>query len=73
MDPVTAYFLAMISIIVISKTITTQAKARKEAEILERNPEAWKKMKELEMEKKDRNRRAVGGAAFSIFRMFLGK
>ena len=46
---------------------------KKVAELLERNPEAWKKVKELELEERDRNRRAVGGAAFSIAKFLLKK
>jgi hypothetical protein len=64
---VTTFFFVMIAITVISKTITAEIKRRKEADLLERNPEGWKKVKEVELEKTDRKRRAIGGAVFNIF------
>jgi hypothetical protein len=68
------WFICIVTAIVcFSRAMSAKIKERKEAELLERNPEAWKKAKEFEMEKKDRNRRAIGGAAITIARIILKK
>ena len=50
-----------------------KVKERKEAELLERNPEAWRQQKEFEEEKKYRKRRAAGDMASTIATLFFKK
>jgi hypothetical protein len=73
MENMVLFFMVVMTIVSTSNAIKRHIKEKKEAELLERNPEAWKKVKELELEGRDRNRRAVGGAAFSIVKILLKK
>ena len=73
MDTVTTFFVVMIVITIISRGITAHIKAKEDAKLLDRNPEAWKTAKQLEMEKTNQNRRTMGAAAFTIAKIFLKK
>jgi hypothetical protein len=61
MGSVTTFVFVMVLVILVSRAITAQIKEKKEAELLERNPEAWKALKEEEAKTKERNQRVAKG------------
>ncbi len=61
MGSVTTFIFVMMGIILISRAITAQIKERKEADLLQRNPQAWKTLKEEEAKEKERNQRVARG------------
>jgi len=67
------FFVVVILVIYYSNAIKAKIKEKKEAELLERNPEAWKKVKELELERNSRKQAAIGGAAVSVLRILFKK
>jgi len=67
------FFVVVALVIYYSNAIKAKIKEKKDAELLERNPEAWKKVKELELEKNSRKQAAIGGAAVSVLRILFKK
>ena len=73
MENMLLLFMVVMTIVSTSNAIKRHIKEKKEAELLERNPEAWKKVKELELEKNSRKQAAIGGAAVSVLRILFKK
>ena len=71
MDSVFTVMCFSMAIIFMFRGLAARAKAKKEDELLERNPEAWKKLKELELEKTARNRQAGLARAITIAKFFF--
>jgi hypothetical protein len=67
------FFVVVALVIYYSNAIKANIKEKKDVELLERNPEAWKKVKELELEKNSRKQAAIGGAAVSVLRILFKK
>jgi hypothetical protein len=55
----------------VCRLLAKKEQEKKEAELLERNPEAWKAVKVFELEKKDRSRRSGLDAAVILAKIFL--
>ena len=66
-------FCGLLVAVAIGRVVNLKAKEKKEAELLERNPEAWKTLKAHEMEKKNKNWQSAGDAAINILKVFLKK
>jgi hypothetical protein len=67
------FFVVVALVIYYSNAIKAKIKEKKDAELLERNPEAWKKVKELELEKNSRKQAAIGGAAVRVLSILFKK
>jgi len=50
-----------------------KAKEKQELALLERNPDAWKVLKETQGQKKEQQLRTFGGAALGIAKIVLKK
>ena len=61
MSSVMTFVFVMVLVILVSRAITAQVKEKKEAYLLERNPEAWQKLKDEEAKEKERNQRVARG------------
>jgi hypothetical protein len=73
MESVILWCCAWLFIIGFCKSLREHCKKKEEARLLERNPEAWRQVKELELDKNDRKRRAAGGLAVGILTALLKK
>jgi hypothetical protein len=61
MGSVMTFVFVMVLVILVSRAITAQIKEKKEADLLERNPEAWQRLKDEEAKEKERNQRVARG------------
>jgi hypothetical protein len=73
MDILFTFVCVMIGIAFFSRAMTARAKAKKDRELLERSPDAWKRLQEVELAKRDRKLRSAGGAAITILKILMKK